>query len=227
MAWNEDTIRQKIQEFDADLGWYQNIDLGNGIQTKSRKTWGEEIDHPKTRWEAILPGVPEDMTGMSVLDLGCNAGFIALEAKKRGADYVCGVDYKQGYIDQANFCAEVLDLEVDFRVLEIENLLELGRTFDFVFFVGALYHCRFITEALDAVASVARKSLLCESAIYPHGNDKPLVLFVGDDPKLPGHWHPNMNAMAAMFRVRGFSESQVLFTNGGRGALLAERTTPL
>lgn len=224
MAWDRESILKKISEFDDSLGWYQNIDLGDGIQTKSRQTWGEEADHPRKRWNAILSGVPEDMTGMSVLDLGCNAGFIAFEAKKRGADYVCGVDYKQGYIDQANFCAEVLNLEIDFRVLEIENLQTIERQFDFVFFVGVLYHCRRLMESIDAIAAVSKRSILCESAIYPGGNERPLVEFVGTESKVPGHWHPNMNAMEKLFQSVGFTKTRELFRDGGRGGILATRS---
>ena len=83
------------------MGWHHDIDLGDGLHTKSRVFWGEDPDHPRRRWANIERAVPKDLTGMSVLDVGCNAGFFAFEAKKRGADYVCGVDLSRGYIQQA------------------------------------------------------------------------------------------------------------------------------
>ena len=51
--------------------------------------------------------MPDDMTGMSVLDIGCNAGHFAFQAADRGASRVVGVDTHAGYIEQARFCADV------------------------------------------------------------------------------------------------------------------------
>jgi len=95
--WTENHIREKIAEFEKGIGWYQNIDLGHGINTKSRIVWGEELSHPRTRWNVIAKAVPKKLKGYHVLDVGCNAGFFAFEAKRRGADYVCGIDLKQEY----------------------------------------------------------------------------------------------------------------------------------
>ena len=62
-------IEQRIAELDEDPGWYQNIDLGDGIQTKTRVIWGEDIDHPRRRWGGVEPAVPIDLRGVSVLDI--------------------------------------------------------------------------------------------------------------------------------------------------------------
>ncbi|MGE3758800.1 MAG: DUF1698 domain-containing protein, partial [Pseudobdellovibrionaceae bacterium] len=91
---NLEEVKSKILEFDRAPGWYQKIDLGNGLVTKTRSVFGEELDHPRKRWACIESAVP-DLKGKSVLDLGCNAGFISFEAKRRGASYVCGVDLKK------------------------------------------------------------------------------------------------------------------------------------
>ena len=62
-----------------------------------------------------------------------------------------GVDLKPGYIEQARFCADVLELDVEFRELDIYALDTIGRQFDFVFCVGILYHCKYLSEAVDNV----------------------------------------------------------------------------
>lgn len=166
---------------------------------------------------------------MSVLDVGCNAGFIAFEAKARGADYVCGVDLKPGYIEQAKFCAEAKGVDIDFRVLDVYNLEKLGRQFDFVFFVGLLYHCRHLTTAIDQVSAVAKDRVIVETAIDPSNTPTPYVRFVRSSQfeergrKLPGHWHPTMSGLEALFGEAGFPHIHRLFRIGGRGGILAAR----
>ncbi len=232
MIWDEPSIRRRIAELDVHPGWYQNIDLGNGITTKTRQVWGEEIDHPRARWEEIAPAVPDSLAGLSVLDIGCNAGYVAFEAKRRGAAHVVGVDYNAAYIEQARFCAEVRGDDVDFRVLNVYDLDQLGRQFDFVFCVGVLYHCARLMDAVEQIAGVAGGTLVVESAIHPGNNELPLVRYTGNPfdetaRRLPGHWHPNLTAMQDLFAGQGFVDVQELFRAGGRGGIVGTRAPPV
>lgn len=233
MSWTRDEIEKGVADLDQRVGWYQDIDLGDGIHTKTRVIWGETIDHPRQRWDNIAAAVPDDLTGMSVLDIGCNAGFFAFEAKRRGAASVLGVDLKPGYIEQARFCAEVTGLEVEFRELDIYDLDQLGRRFDLVFFVGILYHCKYLRLAVEKVDSVTKDVLIVESAIDPMESEIPYVRFVRSSQyagprsegsqRLPGHWHPNMTALEDLFYESGFTRIERVFKEGGRGGIVAYR----
>jgi tRNA (mo5U34)-methyltransferase len=178
MRLEKTVIQRRIKELDHDLGWDQDIDLGGGLHTKSRVIWGEDRDHPWRRWERIEPAVPPDLTGMSVFDMACNAGFFAFEAKKRGADYVCGIDLKPGYIEQARFCADVMGVDISFQTSSIYELEKLDRRFDLVFCGGILFHCKYLALALDQVAKVTKDRVIVESAIDPMESEIPYVRFV-------------------------------------------------
>ena len=233
LTWSRDDIVSRIAELEEKVGWYQDIDLGGGVHTKSRVLWGEAIDHPRQRWGNIVSAVPDDLSGKSVLDIGCNAGFLALEAKKRGAEYVLGIDVRDGYIEQARFCAAVLGLDAEFRVLSIYDLDKVERQFDLVFFVGILYHCKYLRTAVEKVAGVSRDTVIVESAIDPMESDIPYVRFIRSSQyagpraegssRLPGHWHPNMTAMEDLFYEVGFPSVERLFKEGGRGGVVARR----
>jgi tRNA (mo5U34)-methyltransferase len=95
----EAEIEKEIGRFTT---WYHNIDL-HGVQTNPSNP-----DYPASRWRLIEPYVPQDLTGKTVLDLGCNAGFFAVELCRRGAQ-VLGVDWYPEAIEQARFVARVLD----------------------------------------------------------------------------------------------------------------------
>ena len=101
----------KIEKRVAELGeWFHNIDL-KGVQTAPRHFLG---DFPRVKWQDVAQVFPEDMSGATVLDLGCNGGFYSLELKKRGARRVLAVDVDDRYLSQAKFAAEVLELEIEF-----------------------------------------------------------------------------------------------------------------
>ncbi len=216
-------IERKVLEFDEDPGWYQNIDLGMGLRTKSRVIYGEDPDHPKQRWDCIASAVPDALSGKSVLDLGCNAGYFAFEAARRGATDVHGIDLRRGYVDQARFCAEVTGLPVTFDTTSVYDLKSLERTYDLVFFVGLLYHCKYILEAVDQVSAVAADTVIVESAIELDTGDEPLVSYVGNNPNRPGTWQPSIPAMIEMFKESGFESVEPLFQRGGRGGIVARR----
>jgi tRNA (mo5U34)-methyltransferase len=103
-------IRQRI----AELGeWFHNLELG-GVQTAPDHFLG---NYPQVKWQQFAFAIPEDLTGKSVLDVGCNAGFYSIQMKRRGADRVVAIDTDEKYLAQARFAAKVNDAEIEFRNL--------------------------------------------------------------------------------------------------------------
>lgn len=137
-----DGIRDRIRA----LGdWFHNINL-RGVQTAPTHFLG---DYPAIKWERFSHALPADLSGKTVLDVGCNAGFYCLEMKRRGAARVVGVDSDARYLAQARFAAEVEDADIEFHQLSVYELPTLGERFDIVLFMGVLYHLRHPLLALD------------------------------------------------------------------------------
>jgi tRNA (mo5U34)-methyltransferase len=86
MMADAETLRDKV---DALAPWFHNIDLGHGIQTAPDHFLG---DYPRFKFAGFADAIPADLTGKSVLDIGCNAGFYSVEMKRRGAARVLGID---------------------------------------------------------------------------------------------------------------------------------------
>jgi tRNA (mo5U34)-methyltransferase len=76
------------EQIDALGEWFHNLDLA-GIPTAPNHFLG---NYPRCKWESFADSLPKDLSGRTVLDLGCNAGFYAFEMKRRGADRVVAVD---------------------------------------------------------------------------------------------------------------------------------------
>jgi tRNA (mo5U34)-methyltransferase len=149
----------------AELGpWFHNLRLGRSIeiQTAPQHPLG---DFPTNFWQFFKHAVPDDLTGQSVLDIGCNGGFYSFEMKRRGARRVLGVDHDEAYLRQARFARTELGLDVEFErgdVYEIEHIVG-GEQFDYIVFMGVLYHLRHPLFALEKVAGLVRRRLLFQS----------------------------------------------------------------
>src|SRR5437868_7908666 len=128
-------IERKVQALGP---WFHNLDL-NGVRTAPSHFLG---DYPAVKWQHFANDIPRDLTGKSVLDIGCNAGFYSLEMKRRGAARVLGLDYDEEYLAQARFAAEVSGFNIEFRRTSVYDVAALGEKFDVVLFLGVLYHLR-------------------------------------------------------------------------------------
>src|SRR6266436_7719165 len=117
--------QQILFELERLEPWFHCIDLGDGIVTKSKSAIGEPVEHPRPTWEKVRVCLPEDLSGKSVLDVGCNAGFYSIEMKRRGAARVLGIDSDPEYLAQARFAAEVCGVKLDLRCISVYDVAEL------------------------------------------------------------------------------------------------------
>jgi tRNA (mo5U34)-methyltransferase len=105
-------MQQRIQQLGT---WFHNIDLC-GIKTAPDHFLG---DYPALKWRQFAHAFPPDLQGQSVLDIGCNGGFYAIEMKRRGADRVVGIDTDPTYLAQARFAAEVSNVDIELQQLSV------------------------------------------------------------------------------------------------------------
>src|SRR5947199_8340764 len=82
---NGESLAQRV----AELGeWFHNLDL-HGVHTAPYHFLRE---FPAIRWQPISKAIPQDVTGGSVRDSGCNGGFSSTQMKQRGAGQVLSID---------------------------------------------------------------------------------------------------------------------------------------
>ena len=215
--------REDIERRVNELGeWFQNMDL-HGVSTAPFHFLG---DYPAVKFRNFAHAIPEDLTGQSVLDIGCNAGFYSIEMKRRGAERVLGIDFDIRYLDQARFAAEVTGQHIEFRQMSVYDVAHLGERFDLVIFMGVLYHLRHPLLALDLIHEHVAKDLMLFQSMqrgrpsiprlkrdYPFGEtaifgepDYPVMHFIehryAHDPT--NWWIPNRACVEAMLRSSGF-----------------------
>ncbi|MDT7541551.1 MAG: tRNA (mo5U34)-methyltransferase [Acidobacteriota bacterium] len=168
------------EELDAGVArlapWFQLIDLGQGVLTKTQSVAGEEADHPRGEWELVRQYLPKDLSGKTLLDVGCNAGFFSFEAKRLGASRVMGIDAQRHHVRQATFVRRALSLDAEFRRLSVYDLdpRSLGQ-FDVTLALGLVYHLKHLVLALENLFRMTKELLIVESAIYPTPESKGLL----------------------------------------------------
>jgi len=214
-----------IRERAAALGpWFHNLDL-HGVRTAPEHFLG---DYPAVKFAGFSHVLPADMSGKTVLDIGCNGGFYSLEMKRRGAVRVLGIDHDEEYLAQARFAAEVSGMaDIEFRRLEVFDVALLGERFDLVIFMGVFYHLRHPLLALDLIHEHVAQDLLLFQTMQ-RGSEQvdevapdydffeqahfdspgyPKMHFIeraySHDPT--NWWAPNAAGSAAMLRSAGFS----------------------
>src|SRR4249920_1359332 len=96
--------RAEIERELRSLGWwYQHFELPNGLWTSDGNPPSYD---PRDRWNAFEPFIPVDLSGRTVLDVGGNSGFFAIQMALRGAKRVVLVEPFKEFTDQASFAAE-------------------------------------------------------------------------------------------------------------------------
>jgi tRNA (mo5U34)-methyltransferase len=165
---NRDQIAARVRELGE---WFHNMDLG-GVLTAPHHFLG---DYPRNKWERFAHVVPRDLRGLSVLDIGCNAGFYAIEMKRRGAERVLGIDTDESYLAQARFAAQVHGVDIELRTMSVYEIGLLREKFDLVLFMGVIYHLRHPLLALDLLhRHVVGGTLLFQSMMRGSPNIEPL-----------------------------------------------------
>jgi len=215
-------LRQAVAQFSF---WYHRIELPGGVVTPGVNPLSPESY-----------GVPADLSGKRVLDVGAWDGFWSFEALKRGAREVVAIDDFSDYMgkldqryawDTFDLCRSALGYSAEvcqryeMSVYEVDAA-RLGR-FDVVFFFGTLYHLRYPLLALDRLSAVCDGEIFVESAIsddyspyrggYGHGYPgQQMVMEFYPTTEYAGNatnfWAPTLFCMVNLVGASGFRQVQ-------------------
>ena len=193
----------------AEAYWFHKMDLGHGIVTQG---WSEPaVDK--------LPfyGLPEDMTGARVLDVGCAEGFFTFEAERRGASEVVAIDSFPDSVRRFNLARDALGKHSQAYLTNVYDLsVKTFGTFDVVMYFGVSYHLRHPLLALEKIFQVCSGTLHMQTASFADASlgDASASLFhpFGIESGPPDarvldptvFWVPNSACVAAMLAHVGF-----------------------
>jgi tRNA (mo5U34)-methyltransferase len=217
--------------------WHHRIEVAPGVVTPGLQ------DTP-----ALLAqlGMPEDLRGMRVLDIGARDGFFTFEAERRGAAEVIALDNEPPHHTGFAIAAELLGSNARYVTENVYSLdPEVFGRFDLVLFLGVIYHLRHPLLALDRIHDVCAEGALLliethmidEGLVDAEGNWRRLADFdpaleslplaqhypgnmLGQDPT--SQWAPNRVALESWLRSSAF-EPISSWQHAFRGGAVARR----
>lgn len=173
-----------------------------------------EVPVVHNNWDRY--GLPDDMTGKTFLDVGCWEGENCVEAVRRGASQVVGLDLctsddLRQNVDSAGF---------EFVQMDIfsEKFLQLD-TFDVVLCGGVLYHVENVISLLFRLRRVTGELLVLETKVRDTDFNEPILVFKPrrGDMNPSNWWVPNRVALEEMLITCGFKDIETFWEKKGGG----------
>ncbi len=219
-------IKARVAEHD----WWHRIDLGNGIVTPGPCYHGRSEPELSSRW-----GIPDDLTGKCVLDIGCWDGLFSLACLRRGARRVNGVDVIRRETFNLVMDATGFAAKSSFRRADAQEPMPYRVNIALCF--GVLYHVERPFEVIRNAINAADELVIIETALAAQvcgkewdGAKDPIrwVQARGHASDPTNIWYPTPDALLDAMRVFGCVEVSQIHEepNGSRGTFVGRIRTP-
>ena len=143
MAMSKEDILKEI----STVPWYHSFEIVPGVFTP-----GKLRTEPKVTFAHF--GLPTDLSGKSVLEIGTWDGPVAFECEARGA-VVTALDIQDPSKTGFNVAKKILDSKITYvqgSVYDATRLL--AARYDYVFFLGVYYHLKHPILAFEQISEV-------------------------------------------------------------------------
>ena len=140
--------------------WYHSFEFDNMQTTNVRTSLNYQM------W--TCQGLPLDLTGKTVLDIGTADGFYSFLCESRGAKRVLATDsqihegkpsIKDENYDRFQIIKKILNSNVEYKKLNVYDVDRLDEMFDIVLFFGVYYHLKDPILAIKKLSDITNENL--------------------------------------------------------------------
>jgi len=173
------------------------------VDTEWRSDW---------KWQRVAPHL-SDLSGRTVLDVGCGNGYFGYQMLGAGAKAVIGIDPMWLFISQFLVLREFAGNVPNFVLpLGVDDLSAELTGFDSVFSMGVLYHRKSENEHLIKLRNLLREGgeLVLETLVLDTP-DKKVLIPNGRYAKMRNVWAlPSLSILTAWVTNAGFKNVRVV-----------------
>tara|TARA_R110000824_G_scaffold198336_3_gene382323 strand:+ start:2325 stop:2996 length:672 start_codon:yes stop_codon:yes gene_type:complete len=154
----DEQLRSRIEELAENGQWNCCYKFPNNINTRTY-----HVDSPGynlNKWKRLEPLLDNiNLTGKTVIDIGCGDGYYAIQCAKKEAKYVLGIDIDSLRIKRGILAKEVFNLNnVNFKCIDLYN--DSIKEFDIVMGLGLLHRLPDIEKCLQKMSLIASTIVL-------------------------------------------------------------------
>ena len=114
----------------------------------------------------MIEMLPNDVSGMSILDLGCGSGGLSKLLSDAGAKYVLGTDISKNMISEAN--KTDIKGKLEFKVMAMEEIDQIHKKFDMVVSSLAFHYVKDFEKLAKDISNLLKPNgLLVFSQEHP------------------------------------------------------------
>ncbi len=205
-----------------DIKWWHRIKLSDGNYTNGLVRHGEDGGN----WPTTRFGIPADLTGKTVLDVGAWDGFFSFEAEKRNALKVTASDCKPGEGGNwggtvgFNFAKEDLKSKVEWKPLDIvnEEHVKSMEPQDIVLCYGVLYHLPEPIKMIKHLSTLTNEYCLLETAVCSLEDVDKIDYKPGHENDPTNYYYPTPKWIINRAKENGFKDAQMIHNFGDKRA---------
>jgi tRNA (mo5U34)-methyltransferase len=205
-------LEKKVKELGP---WYHRIDLGQGVFTK------EQGLNPESKWRILSAQLPDDLSGKTVLEIGCSSAYYSVRMAERGATCYA-FDHLEGAIRQAQFLASHFGVEINTQLASVYDLRKFRhRYYDYVIFLGVLYHNRYPMLVLDMIGELDFGQMFLQTITYEdESKGKEFTGYIADQKDAAFHTADFPTLKFVEHRIRNDATSWYNFNNSAVEAMM-------
>jgi tRNA (mo5U34)-methyltransferase len=199
-AVEQKSLQREINRQNAN--WYENFTFENGARSFGRSPSDSKL---------YALGLPQNLAGVKVLDVGTYEGFYAFHLEQRGALVTPNDHFVWNYpgdpsLEHFKFVKEATGSRLSPFECQIEDLPE--KEWDLTLFLGVLYHLEDQLAALRKIRQTSKNLVILETLVDNLDVPGPSLKYypgasLNGDPT--NNFGPNLEALFGLIQAAGFS----------------------
>jgi 2-polyprenyl-3-methyl-5-hydroxy-6-metoxy-1,4-benzoquinol methylase len=203
-------LRDRLKKWEP---WSIRVDFSNGVSTKDFNRRTPFSEHPLSKFQVVEGVIPfGNLSGRSMLDVGCNAGYNTINVAVKYGLSCTGIDVVPRHVEVSRFFCELAQVKAEFISSSAETFTRPG-AFDVVLHFGTLYHLPNPVLSLKNTFDNLRPGgyLALETQVYDHPEDPNICYFMHmQNNDNTNFWALSTSVLTKWLELLGFREVREL-----------------